>query len=63
MNINRHIISDALLRDMEIICVLDGYEPQLAHIVTEAISEQSELTITIMWNYAADRARETANWN
>lgn len=54
---------DLLLEWPLVLIVLDGYEPRLAKIVTDTISEQTELTITLMWNYAADEAWRNATWN
>lgn len=36
-NINKPVFSGLLFDDLEIICVLDGYEPRLAPLVIETI--------------------------
>lgn len=46
-----------------VILVLDGYEPQLAQIVIDTINEQSEETVTMLFNFAGDKARESINPN
>ena len=48
---------DLLLQWPLVLLVLDGYEPQLAQTVCDTIREQGELTITVLWNFAADEAR------
>ena len=51
-----HPIQSDSLSDMEIVCILDGYEPRLAPIVLEVISEQSEETLQVMMAVACDEA-------
>lgn len=62
MNIFHQIESNAL-PDMEITCVLDGFEPRLAPIVLEVISEQSEETLQVMMAVACDEAWRGVGWN
>lgn len=63
MNNLFHFIQSDSLDDMEIVCIFDGYEPQLAQIVCETIAEQSELTIGVMINLACDAAWRETRWN
>lgn len=54
------ITSGLLLNDFNIVCVLDGYEPRLAHIVVETISEiRDERIFSVMFGVWIDEARET----
>lgn len=62
MNIFKQIESDSL-PDMDITCVLDGFEPRLVQIVLEVISEQSEETLRVMVEVACDEAWRGVNWN
>lgn len=62
MNIFKQIESNALF-DMEITCVLDGFEPRLAPLVLEVISEQSEETLQVMMAVACDEAWRETGWN
>ena len=62
MNIFKQISSDSL-SDMDITCVLDGFEPQLAPIVIEVINEQSENTLRVMIELACDEAWREVSWN
>lgn len=55
--------NNIIVGDWFMVVCLDGYEPELARIVTETISEQSEETITMLWNFAADEARRGTIWN
>lgn len=58
------IASDSLFDDMEIRCVLDGYEPRLAHIVVETISEiRDERIFSVMFGVWIDGAREGLSLN
>lgn len=61
-DIYREIQSNAL-PDMDITCVLDGFEPRLVQIVLEVISEQSEETLRVMIEFACDEAWRRVNWN
>lgn len=54
---------DLLLQWPLVILVLDGYEPRLAQIVIDTINEQSEETITMLFNFAGDAAREQLSLN
>lgn len=63
MNIHKPIVSNIILDDMEIVCIFDGIEPDLAAIVCETISEQSETTISVMINLACDAAWRETIWN
>ena len=47
----------------EITCILDGFESQLAQIVIEVISEQSEDTLRVMVELACDEAWRGVNLN
>lgn len=57
------ITSGLLFDDLEIVCVLDGYEPQLAQIVIDTIREQQETTLTVMFDFACDEAYRKTNWD
>lgn len=47
-----------------VVIVLDGYEPALARIVCETISEiKDESVFSVMFNVACERAREGVRLN
>lgn len=54
---------DLLLQWPLVLIVLDGYEPRLAKIVTDTIKEQSEATITMLFNFASDEAHRQLSLN
>lgn len=62
MNIFKQISSDSL-DDMDITCILDGFEPQLAPLVIEVISEQSEDTLQVMMELACMEAWREVCWS
>lgn len=57
-------IESHALSDMEIICVLDGFEPRLAQIVIDTINEiRDEGVFSLMFGVVCDEAYRRTNWN
>lgn len=61
--IDRYEFTDDLLAWLLVLVVLDGYEPQLAPLVLEAVAERDTETCGLVWGIAAQWAREQVGMN
>lgn len=62
--INKPITSGLLFDDLEIVCVMDGFEPHLAQIVIDTIGGiKDERVFTVLWDVVCDEAYEKVNRN
>lgn len=64
MIIDKPSTSGTLDDDMEITCVLDGFEPRLAPLVIDAIrSIEDEKVFTVIWDFVCDDAYQRMSLN